>query len=719
MNFSLKKIFGLRSQLIRAVTAFLIILAAINVLVYNAFEELSSIRQMKELAGMVSSQIGISYETILSYMVNTVNKIAIFDSDRADYDLETVPWSFYEFQTSINKDLSSIVSMNSYIHSAYIYIGELDKVFDSRSGFPRTASLETFADNGIFREERSNYLRFAGPRILLDNSQWSVMNTVITLISPLSVRNSANTYLAVNINADTLYNAVFKNINLAGGLTFYAYNADRVVIMHNSDTSRLYTVLAQEDLPAQGSDLFYFFNRRKPITATYTSSFLNWAFTLEVPVQPVIHNLFDYVAINLVIVFIILGLLSFFIILKTGQVHTAALAMSDTFWKEALLDRVYIDDEMIQQLNGAGFSTDGGGLYNVISVSLSAGGDEYAVSTLLKTVFEKLGAALAGEDCEFRRVPVSKSSIAVVVRYTAADTSTALHRRVVEKLYACLSPEEQRLTFIALSGLQNKFALLPLCWRQCEDALNYKIYLDSPILDHSLIRESDTAYEFPVELARQLSNNIAAGDKAACADYLDKIFAPLENRQTALRDEQIVNLVISLQNSAFKTISALRVPLKPDAAPDFSAEKVGNMKLGDMKAALRSFIEKICDEVHALKENQERGLSRSVIEYLEKNCLRDHLISLVSVADELRLGKNQVSGIVREASGMSFTEFINKKRIEYAKALLRDNSMTIEGIAKSAGFNYSYYFIKVFKALEGVTPGQYRSARIDSAPAGA
>jgi YesN/AraC family two-component response regulator len=101
----------------------------------------------------------------------------------------------------------------------------------------------------------------------------------------------------------------------------------------------------------------------------------------------------------------------------------------------------------------------------------------------------------------------------------------------------------------------------------------------------------------------------------------------------------------------------------------------------------------------------------AVMEHIEKNCLTDHLISLTSVADGLGIGKSQVSGIVKEATGLDFPEYINQKRIAHAKDLLLNKDMTVEEIAKAAGYNYSYYFIKIFKSIEGVTPGQYRSAR--------
>jgi AraC-like DNA-binding protein len=45
--------------------------------------------------------------------------------------------------------------------------------------------------------------------------------------------------------------------------------------------------------------------------------------------------------------------------------------------------------------------------------------------------------------------------------------------------------------------------------------------------------------------------------------------------------------------------------------------------------------------------------------------------------------------------------------------------MTIEEISKASGYNYSYYFIKIFKSLEGITPGQYRTAMAEREPSAA
>jgi AraC-like DNA-binding protein len=697
MNFSPEKVFSLRSQIIRTVALLLAILAAANALIYNIFGELYSIRKFKESALMACSQLGVSYETTISSLAEKVNWTGLLDF--TDFSVEAEPGRTYEFLTSVDRKLSSIVTMNRHILSAYIYLAEPGRVFDSRRVPAMVSSLENFSDREIFSVSYTGSIQRMGPRVLADTIPDRGFYTAITLVSPVVIRNAGSAYLAVNINTDTLYADLSKNIKLAGGFTFYAYNAGNVVILHSGDKGKLYSALDPASLPGEEGDLFYFFHRDRPVAATYRSSYLDWTFVLEAPVSPVIHDLQSYIAVNLVILLVILGIISLVVFVKTAPISKAAAALSEVLWKEALLDRVYIDDELIQQLSGGDFVIEAGGgwgtLYGLIGISV-AGEDGYEALALIRQVYEKTGPGLAGKNRAFKLIPVSKNAAALVLKYRAADASAELHRNTAQKLWECFSPGEQEKVYISLSGLQKNFALLPLCYRQCEDALKYKICLESHVLDHSLIREFDTEYEFPAELARQMNNNIAVGSKSGCAVYLDKIFSPLEKKRLIVTDEKIINLVISLQNGVFKTVSDLPVPIKVDSGSAINVESLGSLSLAGMKASLLSFCEKICDEINALRENQEQSLSMTVMEHIEKTCLTDHLISLVSVADDLGISKNKVSSIVKKTAGIEFPEFINRKRIEYAKELLLGKNMTIEEIAKAAGYNYSYYFIKIF-----------------------
>ena len=57
---------------------------------------------------------------------------------------------------------------------------------------------------------------------------------------------------------------------------------------------------------------------------------------------------------------------------------------------------------------------------------------------------------------------------------------------------------------------------------------------------------------------------------------------------------------------------------------------------------------------------------------------------------------------------MSPNDYILKKRIEYAKGLICDNSLSMERISELSGFSTRAYFDICFKKETGMTPAFFR-----------
>ena len=70
---------------------------------------------------------------------------------------------------------------------------------------------------------------------------------------------------------------------------------------------------------------------------------------------------------------------------------------------------------------------------------------------------------------------------------------------------------------------------------------------------------------------------------------------------------------------------------------------------------------------------------------------------------------NHFRKLFRDEVGMPPLEFMNNRRLEYAKDLFWQwkDQLTIAQIAHTCGFRDEYYFSRYFKKREGVTPGQY------------
>lgn len=57
----------------------------------------------------------------------------------------------------------------------------------------------------------------------------------------------------------------------------------------------------------------------------------------------------------------------------------------------------------------------------------------------------------------------------------------------------------------------------------------------------------------------------------------------------------------------------------------------------------------------------------------------------------------------------TFVDYLARVRIEQAQVLLKHTELSIAGISRKVGFNDPKYFSKVFQALTGVKPSDYRN----------
>lgn len=83
-------------------------------------------------------------------------------------------------------------------------------------------------------------------------------------------------------------------------------------------------------------------------------------------------------------------------------------------------------------------------------------------------------------------------------------------------------------------------------------------------------------------------------------------------------------------------------------------------------------------------------------------------LKMPDLAEKLDISSHKLSQFLNDVIGESFTDFINKYRIEEAKQLMKTNSLyTIEAIGNQAGFKSKSAFYKAFKKLTATTPAKY------------
>lgn len=97
-----------------------------------------------------------------------------------------------------------------------------------------------------------------------------------------------------------------------------------------------------------------------------------------------------------------------------------------------------------------------------------------------------------------------------------------------------------------------------------------------------------------------------------------------------------------------------------------------------------------------------RRVLRHVLRHFPEN------ITLMKISADLNISPGHLSTQIRQETGMTFREYLNRVRVEEARRLIDNTDYTLIEIAIACGFRDQSYFTKIFKRYTGKTPGQYR-----------
>ena len=85
-------------------------------------------------------------------------------------------------------------------------------------------------------------------------------------------------------------------------------------------------------------------------------------------------------------------------------------------------------------------------------------------------------------------------------------------------------------------------------------------------------------------------------------------------------------------------------------------------------------------------------------------------VSLGEVADKFGYSIEHCSRLIKAVAGQTFTGLLRDIRMRRAELLLVTTPSSIEDISATVGYENPTTFIKVFKQLHKMTPGNYRRA---------
>lgn len=100
------------------------------------------------------------------------------------------------------------------------------------------------------------------------------------------------------------------------------------------------------------------------------------------------------------------------------------------------------------------------------------------------------------------------------------------------------------------------------------------------------------------------------------------------------------------------------------------------------------------------------------LQFLEENLARP--VGVGELASHSHLSPPYLSALFRARFGCGPARYLQNLRMQRARALLRDPYLRVNDIARLCGYEEANYFVRLFRRMHGVPPGQWRSRPTES-----
>jgi len=215
---------------------------------------------------------------------------------------------------------------------------------------------------------------------------------------------------------------------------------------------------------------------------------------------------------------------------------------------------------------------------------------------------------------------------------------------------------------------------------------------------------------YPLELERELVSRVKRGDKIGARTILNDILGHVlfyNGSSLEVTKARVLELMIMLSRAAvegggnLEMIFGLKLKYLNEV---YRLDSVESLCQWIIKV-----LERFTDSILSIGSESSSYLIQKAISFINENYMND--ISLETVAEYVYLSPSYFSRLFKKEMGIKFIDYLNKVRVEESKRLLTDLKIPLSTIAHRIGFTDQSYYTKVFKKMEGISPGQFRKMK--------
>lgn len=200
------------------------------------------------------------------------------------------------------------------------------------------------------------------------------------------------------------------------------------------------------------------------------------------------------------------------------------------------------------------------------------------------------------------------------------------------------------------------------------------------------------------------------GDRPAAREIINRILVGIY-----FRGRERPDLLKSFLMELVMTMSRTAVEAGADPAEVLGTNYSSFTELArleseeEVTAWLVAMLERLLDAIHTHHRYPLSVLLAEALKYMQDHAAED--LSRDDVARIACLSPTHFSRVAKQTFGQSFTELLQRIRVEKAREMLDLTERSLVAIATDCGFSDQSYFTKIFQKIIGQTPGEYRRQR--------
>lgn len=266
---------------------------------------------------------------------------------------------------------------------------------------------------------------------------------------------------------------------------------------------------------------------------------------------------------------------------------------------------------------------------------------------------------------------------------------------------------------IGISGVHIGCENIKECIGEALEAVSKKIFIGNNCISLWKFEGEGNKqqYFYPYESAEKIMNYLYTCDLNGVKEELDCIEREMIMRSGSISYENIRMVFNQLAGITVKFMMQQQINLGKSSGVkgDIYSTLSSSETIGELKEALLLCYSALINDMLENKEKEigDQCYSRRILDYLNEHYREDLLYE--EVAEQIGISYSYLRKIVKEQTGKSVSDYINKIRIEKMKSLLITTEESVSQIAEDVGYHNIQSAVRYFKKFEGITPKEFKA----------